>query len=178
MDPTLPASCTRSRITVAARGSMVASCGRSTTNPTLAGDSSPLISRNKASGITTILIAARAYSTGASGIKDSEATSTDGTTPRASAALHKWSPSIQNRPALRYAVLSVLSLRSSLSSVFSRELMTMGSLIVGPATLGSPEQRFFGAQGKHHGPGVRPGARPCHNPCDQRSRTAGTADPR
>ena len=55
---------------------------------------------------------------------DSEYTAITGMTPRASAARHRWSPSSQTWPCLRYAVLSCASLRKSLSKALSRELMS------------------------------------------------------
>jgi hypothetical protein len=70
-----------------------------------------------------LLIAAEAVNMLARGINDSEKTANAGLMSLASAALHKWSPSNHTRPVLRYAVGSELSLRSSLRSGLSRDVM-------------------------------------------------------
>ena len=101
MEPTLPASCTRSSTTVGASTASASAPGQSSTKASGAGDGRPLMWCIRASSMTIVLIAACAYSTGARGQNDAESTARAGRRPRASAARHRWSPSTQMRPCLR-----------------------------------------------------------------------------
>jgi len=101
IEPTLPASCTRSRITLATPGCSAGGGARSKTKPMRAGDSSVLTASNKSSEMTIFFAAAPVYAAAASGQYDAAKTPMAGCTPRPSAARTKWSPSAQIRPCLR-----------------------------------------------------------------------------
>ena len=74
MEPTLPASCTRSRTTEAASVCTAWAAGKAITKPMGAGDSKPLNSDHRTSAITSVLPAAADHWAGACGQKDSEKT--------------------------------------------------------------------------------------------------------
>ena len=89
MEPTLPASCTRSSTTVGAPASSAGAGGSGSTKASGAGDGRPLTAAIRASVITTFLIATCANSAGAKGQNDSENTASSGRQPRVSAARHR-----------------------------------------------------------------------------------------
>jgi hypothetical protein len=132
---TLPASCRRSSTTLGASGMQSGRDGRSSTKPMGAGDSSPLTPRSRSSLTTTVFGGIRPFD-GRAGPERLRKHRHGGLHARASAARHRWSPSSQTRPSLRYAPGSCASLRRSLSSGLSRELMWL-----------APVRKSWGVQG-------------------------------